>query len=160
MAPTIDASGTLRFLGAGQLGTALVTVRLRDNGGTAGGGSDTSAAQTFEIRFTDQALPSGTLDPTFDADGVLTLNSGPGSVNNVRSIVLDDGRILVAATLDESGSSRYGVWRLLADGSLDQTFGAGGIAVGSSPAGRLPASSAAATANWCCSTVKAIASSD
>ena len=67
-------------------------------------------------------------DPTFDADGVRTLSYGTGSVNNVKSIVLDDGRILVAATLEEGAPGRYGVWRLLPDGSLDTTFGTGGFA--------------------------------
>jgi hypothetical protein len=33
-------------------GTATITVNLRDNGGTANGGVDTSAAQTFNITIT------------------------------------------------------------------------------------------------------------
>jgi large repetitive protein len=48
--PTVAPNGTLRYdavlLG---IGTATVTVRAVDNGGTANGGSDTSAAQTFTI---------------------------------------------------------------------------------------------------------------
>ena len=48
--PTIAPDGTLRYdtvlLG---IGTATVTVRAVDNGGTANGGSDTSAPQTFTI---------------------------------------------------------------------------------------------------------------
>lgn len=48
--PTIDAAGTLRFRLSGPLaGTVTVTVVLSDDGGTANGGSDTSAPQTFTI---------------------------------------------------------------------------------------------------------------
>jgi uncharacterized delta-60 repeat protein len=132
VAPAIDASGRLTFTSktsaSGQ--STVVTVRLMDDGGIAAGGIDTSAAQTFVIQFTNNTVPSGILDPTFDADGVRTLYAGTGSVNNVHSIVLDDGRILVAATLDDGAPGRYGVWRLHEDGSLDTTFGSGGVVVG------------------------------
>ena len=39
---------------AGATGTATVTVQIRDNGGTANGGVDTSAPQTFTITVTRQ----------------------------------------------------------------------------------------------------------
>src|SRR5262249_19992284 len=50
-APAIDpATGTLTYTPAADAnGTAVVTVRLRDDGGTDRGGQDTSAAQTFTI---------------------------------------------------------------------------------------------------------------
>ena len=41
--------GTLTFKPAGQAGSAIVTVVLRDNGGTANGGSDTSVPHRFTI---------------------------------------------------------------------------------------------------------------
>ncbi len=48
--PAIAPDGTLTFKPATlALGTATVTVRAVDNGGTANGGSNTSAAQTFTI---------------------------------------------------------------------------------------------------------------
>ncbi len=50
IAPSITPSGTLSYTpAAGVSGAALVTVTLHNSGGTAGGGSDTSAAQTFNI---------------------------------------------------------------------------------------------------------------
>ena len=50
VAPTITPSGTLNYtLAANANGTALVTVQLKDNGGVARGGIDTSAPQTFSI---------------------------------------------------------------------------------------------------------------
>jgi hypothetical protein len=48
--PSIDPSGTLTFTPiAGVNGTATITVTLSDNGGTANGGVNTSAPQTFNI---------------------------------------------------------------------------------------------------------------
>ncbi len=48
--PTITPDGTLGFTAAsGRSGVALVTVVLKDHGGTANGGQDTSAPQTFRI---------------------------------------------------------------------------------------------------------------
>ena len=46
--PAIAADGTLSYTPAAT-GSAVITVQLTDDGGTAGGGSDTSPAQTFTI---------------------------------------------------------------------------------------------------------------
>src|SRR5262249_35516776 len=52
-APAIDAGGTLTFTSApNAFGAAQITVKLMDNGGTANGGVDTSATQTFTINLT------------------------------------------------------------------------------------------------------------
>ena len=54
VAPAISPSGTLTYtLAANRWGVATVTVRLQDDGGTANGGQDTSAAQTFTITVTE-----------------------------------------------------------------------------------------------------------
>jgi hypothetical protein len=51
--PSISSSGTLTYTPAPDAnGTATVTVVAHDNGGTANGGSDTSAAHTFVITVT------------------------------------------------------------------------------------------------------------
>ncbi len=51
--PTIDANGRLTYTPAANAnGTATVSVRIRDSGGTANGGVDTSAIQTFLITVT------------------------------------------------------------------------------------------------------------
>ena len=65
MQPAIAATGTLTYTPAANAnGTATVTVRLQDNGGTANGGQDTSAAQTFTITVTAvNDVPSFTKGP-------------------------------------------------------------------------------------------------
>jgi uncharacterized delta-60 repeat protein len=71
VAPAIDpATGNLTYTPApGALGTAIVTVQLHDNGGTANGGVDTSAAQTFNITVNDAV-------PTFALSGAASVNEG------------------------------------------------------------------------------------
>jgi large repetitive protein len=66
-APTVSIAGDLSYASAPDaFGAATIEVRVRDNGGTANGGVDTSAAQSFTI----------TVNPVNDAP-VLDL-SGPG----------------------------------------------------------------------------------
>ncbi|MGE5610445.1 MAG: tandem-95 repeat protein, partial [Bacillota bacterium] len=51
--PAIDSTGKLTYTPAANAnGAATVTVKLQDNGGTAFGGVDTSASQTFTITLT------------------------------------------------------------------------------------------------------------
>src|SRR6185436_7486747 len=51
-AAAIDASGTLTYTPKpGARGTATIGVVVRDSGGTANGGTDTSTVRTFTITF-------------------------------------------------------------------------------------------------------------
>lgn len=58
--PAIDSAGNLTYTPAfGVSGTATVSATLSDNGGTANGGANTSAAQTFTINITaDSIVPA------------------------------------------------------------------------------------------------------
>ena len=68
--PAIAANGTLTFTTVAELpGTANVTVRLMDNGGTANAGDvDTSAAQSFKIIITPLANKLPTITAIDDVD--------------------------------------------------------------------------------------------
>ena len=51
--PAVAANGTLTYTpAANTIGSATVSVQIHDSGGTAGGGVDTSAVQTFTITVT------------------------------------------------------------------------------------------------------------
>jgi hypothetical protein len=53
VAPAVAANGTLSYTPAADAnGTSTVTVKITDGGGTANGGDDTSATQTFSITVT------------------------------------------------------------------------------------------------------------
>ena len=63
VAPSINSAGTLSYqLAANVHGSATLTVRIQDNGGTANGGIDTSPPQTFTITVlpvNDSPIASG-----------------------------------------------------------------------------------------------------
>ena len=58
--PAVSATGTLTYTPALNVaGVATVSVALHDDAGTANGGADTSAVQTFTITITDTIGPTG-----------------------------------------------------------------------------------------------------
>ena len=68
--PSIDATGTLRYQFARNFsGSSNVNIKLHDNGGTANGGVDTSAVQSFKLtsNFVNDV-------PSFTAGGDQTVN--------------------------------------------------------------------------------------
>ena len=73
--PAIDANGTLTFEGANNAtGTANITVTLSDDGGTANGGVDTSAAVNFAI-----TLQGVNDEPSFTAGADQTVLEDAGA---------------------------------------------------------------------------------
>jgi hypothetical protein len=81
VAPAVDPlTGTLTYTPAANVsGKATVTVSLHDNGGTANGGVDTSAAQTFTVTINSvNDAPSFTAGPS----QTVNENTGPFTVNS------------------------------------------------------------------------------
>lgn len=79
-------------------------------------------------RFTE----SGSLDPTFDGDGVVTTIVGNSGSSAHRVGVQSDGRIIVGgvSTSQVGGApaiTTFALVRYNANGSIDSTFGTGGI---------------------------------
>lgn len=82
--PTISPTGTLSYTpDANAFGSATISVTLSDNGGTANGGVDTTAVQTFTI-----TLNPVNDAPTFAVGPNITVSNaaGPQSVAQVTSI--------------------------------------------------------------------------
>ncbi|PYQ71262.1 MAG: hypothetical protein DMG01_26015, partial [Acidobacteria bacterium] len=87
--PAISSTGTLTYTSAaGATGSATVTVQLHDDGGTANGGADTSAAQTFTITITPP--PTLTINDVSQLEGnsgitpfVFTISLNPAATVNV-----------------------------------------------------------------------------
>jgi CSLREA domain-containing protein len=77
VAPAISSSGTLTYTpAANAFGFANVTVTLKDNGGTANGGQDTSSPQTFTITVRSVNDP-----PSFTKGADQTVAEDPGFVS-------------------------------------------------------------------------------
>ncbi len=92
--PTIDASGRLTYTPAANAsGTATVSVRLRDSGGTANGGVDTSAIQTFLITVTPVN------DDFSDASETLSIaeDSGTSTGNLLAGTASPDGPVSIVS---------------------------------------------------------------
>ncbi|MFS3127040.1 Ig-like domain-containing protein [Nocardioides sp. Bht2] len=89
--PSITSNGVLHFTPApGQTGTATVTVRISDNGGTTNGGVDTSAAQTFTIETVEPGPTITSVSPAILKPGMTATVTGrlfdTTAANNVVTI--------------------------------------------------------------------------
>jgi hypothetical protein len=85
--PSISPTGVLTFTTAtNAFGSATVTVTLSDNGGTAGGGVDTSAPQTFTITIT--AVND---EPSFTSGGNVTVNEDSGAYSAAWATAISAG---------------------------------------------------------------------
>jgi hypothetical protein len=99
--PAISSTGTLTYTPAANAGgTATITVNLRDNGGTANGGVDTSPVQTFTITVT----PVGGFISFAAASSNTTENSGSTTV-----IVNRSGDTSRAVTVDYATNAHNGL---------------------------------------------------
>ena len=86
---SIALNGTLHYTLTGNSGTAVVHARVRDNGGTANGGQDTSATVQFSIHVLDRVdvtvaiddHRSGVYPDQVLVYAILVGNPGPASVN-------------------------------------------------------------------------------
>ena len=85
--PSIASGGTLTFTpAANAFGTASVTVRLSDNGGTTNGGSDMSAPVTFTI-----TVNSSNDAPSFTSGGGVTVNEDSGAYSAAWATAISAG---------------------------------------------------------------------
>ena len=129
--PAVSADGTLTYTPAGSTGVATVSVRIHDNGGTANGGSDLSAVQTFTITITaDTTGPTGgSVDASglvgtgarYAASTTLSLNLAKGTDPNG---VAATGNLLkrATATLTSGGTANgtcgaFGSYTLVSGGA-------------------------------------------
>src|ERR1039457_5642024 len=70
----------------------------------------------------------GTLDNTFGSGGIVTTNAGGDNYSFAQSVAIQSDGKIVAAGYDDNGSGQdFALTRYNTDGSLDNTFGSGGI---------------------------------
>jgi uncharacterized delta-60 repeat protein len=72
--------------------------------------------------------PGGAVDPSFGANGVVTTPMGSGSAEASGVAIQPDGKIVAAGTTRPQSNALITVARYDEDGSLDSTFGSGGVA--------------------------------
>ena len=87
----------------------------------AGGAGDGGSAFVV-ARYND----NGTLDATFDGDGVALTPFVPGDVTSARSVAVDAAGRITAGGTTGGGGGDFALARYNPNGTLDPTFGAGG----------------------------------
>jgi uncharacterized delta-60 repeat protein len=94
------------------------------------GGTGSISGEDFAIL---RYAPTGTLDNTFDGDGVVTTSIGSGA--RITALALQsDGRIVAAGPFDPGAETdRFVVARYTTGGALDATFGGGTVETGFGP---------------------------
>ncbi|MEG4814975.1 choice-of-anchor Y domain-containing protein, partial [Microcoleus sp. K5-D4] len=114
--PAIDSSGQLTFTPAGgATGAANITLNLRDSGGIANGGVDTSADQTFVINITNNP-PLAQIDYYQTLHGqVLNVPVADGVLDNDSDL---DDDVLTATKVTNPNNGTLG---LNQDGSFTYT---------------------------------------
>ena len=121
--PIISPDGTLRYTSAANAhGAATVSVTLKDDGGTANGGADTSPAQTFTIMVNavnDAPSFAKGVDQTINEDSgpqtvtgwATAISAGPAneSGQTLAFQVINDNNVLFAAQpiISPDGTLRY-----------------------------------------------------
>jgi len=125
-----DGSLDVAFDGDGMVTTPIAgggdeatSVAIQPNGRIVVAGTD-SRERFAVVRY----RADGSLDPTFDGDGIVRTNLTKGDDIGLDMALQPDGRIVVAGP---AGSpSRFALVRYRRDGSLDTTFGDGGTVFG------------------------------
>ena len=136
VAPAVDSSGTLTYTPApNAFGDAIVTLVMKDNGGTANGGIDTSTEQAFTISITPiNDVPTFTKGPnqTVNEDGgsqfvsnwATNVSAGPNESDGLSFQVTNNtnpGLFAQQPAVFSSGSLSYAL-NLNASGSADITI--------------------------------------
>ena len=124
--PTFGTGGVVRTSIDGNVKFARAAVLQPDGKVVVGGlnGTSTGGSPIFVfVRYRSD----GTLDPTFGVSGVVQLSRfWADSADRASSLVLQPDGKIVAAGSTEQGDLAFALARLLPDGTLDSTFGAGG----------------------------------
>jgi hypothetical protein len=117
--PAVSATGTLTYTPAANTsGISTITLRLKDDGGTANGGQDTSAPQSFTITVTaSNAAPVAVDDGPYsvDEDGTLTVLAAQGVLANDTDA---DSDPLTAVLVTGPAAGATASFTLNADGSF------------------------------------------
>jgi VCBS repeat-containing protein len=118
--PAISSTGTLTYTPAPNAnGTATITVELRDNGGTASGGVDTSAPASFTITVTPVNDPPTADNDSYGVNEGATLTvAAPGVLDGETD---PDGDTPITAVLVTGPTHHTGLFMLNADGSFTYT---------------------------------------
>ncbi|HEY6068345.1 MAG TPA: hypothetical protein VIU81_06580 [Gaiellaceae bacterium] len=132
---SFGAGGTVltSMSSAGGFDEHIWNIALDGDGRIVAAGDAVTATGGFDVALA-RFNADGTLDTSFGTAGKVTTAVGPGTRRDRAHdvAVLDDGKIVVAGFADMglgAGGRNFMLARYNPDGSLDGTFGSGGIAI-------------------------------
>jgi hypothetical protein len=112
VAPAVSPTGALTYTSAANAsGIATITLVLQDNGGTANGGIDTSAPQSFTITVTPVNDPPVLTTPViaYSTVGNTQLHVAGGSIPGLASIADPSGVLTKSGPTDIDGPGPFAV---------------------------------------------------
>lgn len=114
--PVISSNGTLTFRPADNVhGSATVTVRLTDNGGTDRGGEDTSAEQTFVVTVNNAPVLDASGSPILTPIPRNTFNSPGDIISDIIGDSITDSNAGALEGIAVIGTSGNGQWQFSQD---------------------------------------------
>lgn len=135
----------VRFNTDGTLDTSFGSFGRQALSLTGGGGNDAAfgmtqqpdsklivAVETFNANLTDADIgvarlnTNGVFDSSFDGDGAVIQSIGLSVDGGFAAAVQSDNKILIGCRTAVGSNNRFGILRLLPDGSLDSSYGIGG----------------------------------
>lgn len=103
------------------------SIAIQDDGKILAGGYSHDFTTNYDFSLV-RLNTDGSLDLTFSSDGIVTTNIGPNADWVEKLLLQDDGKIvLVGYHVSTTFSTDAALVRYNSDGTLDNTFGAGGI---------------------------------
>lgn len=130
--PTFGGDGkvTTAFFQAAQSGAVVYAIAVQTDGKIVAAGSASDGANNNAQFALARYNADGGLDTTFSGDGKLTTEIFGGQDYAYAVAVQADGKIVAAGSANINAASSFTVFALVrynANGSLDTTFGSGGI---------------------------------
>ncbi len=110
---------------------SLSTVALQPDGKILVGGYAGNANEPFDRFLVVRYKSNGTLDHTFDGDGIVITSVGDAYTDVNALLVQPDGKIIAAGYANMNGFEDFAALRYNANGSLDQSFNSDGIVMAS-----------------------------
>lgn len=125
-APTfVTGSGKVTLDSFGSLGIARSIV-TQENGKILYAGALSDQNDNFVFGL-GRYNADGTIDTSFNYDGIVTTDFGLGTQSSGQRIALQsDGKIVLAGTTSSNSQQDFALARYKPDGSLDESFGANG----------------------------------
>ncbi len=122
---TFNSTGWLTYNVSGESEEYAGDIALQSDGKIVVAGHTTPSFGAPSNILVMRYNANGTLDTTFDGDGVLVITPAAGG-GAFQVIVLSDGKLLITGYRNDGAKSNFLLMRLNSDGSTDTSFGTGG----------------------------------